>query len=87
MFYYVMLCCGMLSHMCFVVIMCCADYTGWFDEQFQLPVDDDCGSVCVCVCVEDGWFKQPHRWPESDWTLRLGEAAHLLHIEQSVRTG
>ena len=30
------------------------------------------------VC--DGWLKQPHL-AQSDWTLGLGEAAHLLHIE------
>ena len=35
-------------------------------------------TVAVCVC--DGWFKQP-QLAESDWTLVLGEAAHLLHIE------
>ena len=29
------------------------------------------------------WYKQPHL-AKSDWTLALGEAAHLLHIEQSV---
>ena len=23
-------------------------------------------------------------WPESEWILGLGEAAHLLHIEQSM---
>ena len=32
--------------------------------------------------VDDGWFKQPCL-AESDWTLGLGEAAHLLHIELS----
>ena len=38
------------------------------------------------VCVEDGWLKQPHL-AESDWTLGLGEAERLLHIESSVCTG
>ena len=33
--------------------------------------------------MDDGWFYQPHL-VESDWTLGLGEAAHLLHIEYSV---
>jgi hypothetical protein len=28
----------------------------------------------------DGWFKQP-QVAESDWTLGLGEAEQLLHIE------
>ena len=39
-------------------------------------------SVCVCVCVwvGDGWFKQP-RLAQSVWTLGLGEAADLLHVE------
>ena len=23
--------------------------------------------VCVCVCVDDGGFKQPHLARESDW--------------------
>ena len=33
----------------------------------------------VGVCVEDGWFKQPHL-AKSDWTLGLGETEHLLDI-------
>ena len=32
------------------------------------------------VCVDEGWVEQPHQ-AVSDWTLELGEAAHLLHIE------
>ena len=32
----------------------------------------------VGVCVDDGWFKQPHM-AESDWTLGLGEVSpHTL---------
>ena len=33
-------------------------------------------NVNVGVRVDDGWFNH-----QSDWTLGLGEAAHLLHIE------
>ena len=33
----------------------------------------------VGVCVDDGWFKQPHL-AESDWTLGLCEAAHLCCV-------
>ena len=29
------------------------------------------------VCIDEGWFKQPHL-AESDLTLGLGEAAQLL---------
>ena len=37
--------------------------------------------ICVGMrVVSDGWFKQPDL-AESDWTLGLGEAAHLLHVE------
>ena len=32
------------------------------------------------VCVDDGWLKQPHL-ADSDLTLGLGEAAHLLCID------
>ena len=39
----------------------------------------------LMVCMDDGWFKQPNV-TESDWTMGLGEAAHLLHNEESVRT-
>jgi hypothetical protein len=42
--------------------------------------------LTVGVCVDDGWFEQPYL-SESDWTLGLCEAAHLLHIELSVCTG
>ena len=39
----------------------------------------------VCLWVMPG--SSSLTWPRSDWTLgELGEAAHLLHIEQSVRT-
>ena len=41
--------------------------------------------LCVSVCVDDGWFMQPHL-AESDWTLGPGEAAQLLHGELSVCT-
>ena len=34
--------------------------------------------------MDDGWFKQPHL--ESDWTLGLGEAAHLLSIELNAHS-
>ena len=34
----------------------------------------------VGVRVADGWFKQPYQ-AESDSSLGLGEAAHLLHVE------
>ena len=36
-------------------------------------------SIQVVFFVDDGWFNQPHL-AESDWTLGLNEAAHLLHI-------
>ena len=45
---------------------------------------------CVCVCIHDGWFNLATASPaqsQSDWTLGLGEPAHLSHIEQSVCTG
>ena len=32
------------------------------------------------LCADDGWFNQLHQ-AESDWTLGLVGAAHLLHIE------
>ena len=35
----------------------------------------------VGVCVEDGWLKRPHL-AQSDWTLGLGEAAHLLECNK-----
>ena len=31
----------------------------------------------MCVGVYDGWFKQPHL-AEADWTLGMGDRAHLL---------
>ena len=40
------------------------------------------------VCVEDGWFKQPH-FAESEGTLGLGETAHLgegAHLDESAHT-
>ena len=36
--------------------------------------------ISLWVCVDDGWFNQP-QLAESDWTLGLGGAAQLLHIE------
>ena len=33
------------------------------------------------VCVDDGWFKQPHLARLRLIWLWLAEAAHLLHIE------
>ena len=36
--------------------------------------------MSVGMCVDDGWLKQP-QLAESDWTLGLGEAAHLLYTE------
>ena len=38
------------------------------------------GHKYVWGSVDDGGFKQPHQ-AKSDWTLGLGEAAHLWHIE------
>ena len=35
------------------------------------------------VCVDDDWCKRPHLAP-SQTDLGLGEAAHLLNIEQSM---
>ena len=41
-----------------------------------LPLDN----LTVGVCVDEGWFQQPHL-AQSKWTLGMGEAAHLLHIK------
>ena len=38
--------------------------------------------LTVGVCLDDGCFEQPHL-AQSDWTLGLGEASHLLCIKQS----
>ena len=38
---------------------------------------------CVCVCVEDGWLKQPHLARVCLIGVGLGEAAYLLHLEQT----
>ena len=44
-----------------------------------------CVRVCVCVCVRVCVMMKAGlsglSWPESDWTLGLAEAVHLLHIE------
>ena len=40
----------------------------------------------VGVCLDDGWFKEPHL-AESGWTLGLGQAAQQVCIELSVCTG
>ena len=40
------------------------------------------------VCVDEGWFKQPHlARVRLDYTLGMGEAAQLLYLEQSMCTG
>ena len=36
--------------------------------------------------MDDGWFERP-QLAESDGSLGLGEAANMLHIEQTTCTG
>ncbi|CAL8252802.1 unnamed protein product [Arctogadus glacialis] len=43
-------------------------------------------NVAVAVCVDDGWFKQPHL-DGSDWTLGLGEAAQVQPAVSTTHSG
>ena len=45
----------------------------------MIPISLAQVNVAVGVGVGGGWLKQPHMG-ESDWTLGLGEAPHLLQI-------
>ncbi|CAL8237542.1 unnamed protein product [Arctogadus glacialis] len=59
-------------------LVCIPGGAGTMRFRFQLFFFDG-------VHTDDGWFKQPNV-TESDWTMGLGEAAHLLHNEESVCT-
>ena len=51
-----------------------------FHENKQITDNYFSYNPTVNLCVDEGWIKKPHL-AESNWTLGLGEAEHLLHIE------
>ena len=57
----------------------------WTYTQKHFPMKHVAWCETHSVCVDDGWFKQPHL-AKSDWNLGLGEIAHWVISASNLHT-